>query len=151
LGFFKTRKEAEEASLALAKEAGLPGSPWLVQPTVGEYNKYYRQALSNLWAVNISSAPVKEDSAKVWTALTGDKAQRALKKLGSSDQPVRLYRSETTVNGQRQYRIRLGFFATQEEAVKAGQTLATAAGLTASQIGEPWAAHPTKEEEEANK
>jgi hypothetical protein len=150
LGFFKTREEAEAASASLAREAGLPGAPWLVQPTLAEYQKYYGQSLSSLWVVNISSTPVKEDSEKVWGALATNKAKGALKTLDNPDRPVRLYRSESTVNGQLQYRIRLGFFATQEEALKAGRTVALAAGLTASQIGEPWATRPTKEEEETN-
>ncbi|MDR1609192.1 MAG: SPOR domain-containing protein [Deltaproteobacteria bacterium] len=150
LGFFQTRDEALEASQRLAKEAKL-GQPWLVQPTKAEHNKYYGQSLSERWAINISSTIKKEDSEKYWQALEGDKAKKQLKKLERQGQSApRLYRSEATVNGQLNYRIRLGFFATQKEAEAAAQALVTAAGLTAAQIDKPWAVRPTVDEEKAN-
>jgi septal ring-binding cell division protein DamX len=151
LGFFATREEAEAASARLASEAKLTGAPWLVRPTMAEYNKYYGQSLSDRWAVNISSTPIEADSEKVWAALAGDKAKKYLDKIAQADQSApTVYRSEATVNDQTHYRIRLGFFATQAEAESAGQGLAAAAGLTASQIGQPWAVRPTVDEEKAS-
>jgi septal ring-binding cell division protein DamX len=58
-----------------------------------------------------------------------------------------MYSYETTVAGQRQYRIRLGFFATGPEAEEAGRALAAAAGLSEARIGKPWAVRPSLGEE----
>ncbi|MDR1395678.1 MAG: SPOR domain-containing protein [Deltaproteobacteria bacterium] len=149
LGFFATRAEAQEAGRKLAQDARLAAEPWLVQPSQAEYSRYYGQSLSDHWAVNISSTPVQEDSEKIWQTLSETRAQNFLRKLTPAAPLASpgLYRSETSVSGQRQYRIRLGFFLTQPEAEKAGRDLAAAAGLKAAQIGQPWAVRPTVDEE----
>jgi hypothetical protein len=152
LGFFPTKAEAAAAGSRLANDAKLSSSPWLVQPTQAEYKKYFGQSLSDFWVVNISSTPNQEDSEKVWRALAGTKAADYLKKLKSKGSLApKIYRSETTVNGQLHYRIRLGFFANQKEAEAAGQDLVAAAGLGSALIGQPWAVRPTVDEEKANR
>jgi hypothetical protein len=153
LGFFDTRNEAEAESRKITEEAKLSVTPWLVQPTVAEYNRYYGQSPSVHWAVNISSSPVSADSDRIWESIHGKKAQnfiRKLKKSQASDPDPKVYRTQTSVSGQLQYRIRLGFFDTQAEAEKAGRDLAAVAGLSAGQIGLPWAVRPTVDEEKAN-
>ncbi|MDR1085743.1 MAG: SPOR domain-containing protein [Deltaproteobacteria bacterium] len=153
LGFFDTRSEAEAAGRKITEEAKLSVTPWLVQPTAAEYRRYYGQSPSAHWAVNISSTPVSADSDRIWESLTGKKAQNFISKLKKSPAAVpgpKVYRTQTSVSGQIQYRIRLGFFDTQAEAEKAGRELAAAAGLSAGQIGLPWAVRPTVDEEKAN-
>jgi hypothetical protein len=108
--------------------------------------------LADLWAVNISSSPSREESDSVWSAL--ERATGALAGLEDRRAPglagLSLYRYETVVGETRQFRIRLGFFETDAQAVAAGRELAGAASLGQSRIGQPWAVRPTQDELEAN-
>jgi hypothetical protein len=151
LGFFETREEAEAASGRLLSEAKIGGTPWLVRPTVAERNKYIGQSLSAFWVVNIASTPNQADSEKFWLALEGEKAKNYLNNLKpmAGQKTPKIYRSEAVVNGQKHFRIRLGFFTDQKEAEAAGQALTKAAGLSPSQIGRPWATRPTVDEVKA--
>jgi hypothetical protein len=151
LGFFGDRAAAEAAGAAMAKKAGL-GTPWAVQPTVSEERGHNTVKLADLWAVNISSSPSREESDSVWSAL--ERATGALAGLEDRRAPglagLSLYRYETVVGETRQFRIRLGFFETDAQAVAAGRELAGAASLAQSRIGQPWAVRPTQDELEAN-
>jgi hypothetical protein len=153
LGFFTDRTAAEVAAVELAKKSSL-GTPWLVRPTISEVLKYDLPKLSNLWAVNISSTPNQAESDSIWTALNQGQALDVLNALkaqsGSEPSGVRLYRSEATVDGKTQYRVRLGFFDSSAKAEAAGRDLAQAASLGQSRIGQPWAVRPNQNEVEAS-
>ncbi|MDR1049943.1 MAG: SPOR domain-containing protein [Deltaproteobacteria bacterium] len=151
LGFYQTDDEARAEAGAVASGLGLP-APWTARPNLAEERQHNVQPLSDLWAVNISSTPDKAESDALWTALNGGPAREALAGVGASESggSPGLYRSETTVQGGVQHRIRLGFFGSRAEAEAAGKSLAAAAGLPASRIGVPWAVRPSLGEERAN-
>ncbi|MDR0356225.1 MAG: hypothetical protein LBJ64_10925 [Deltaproteobacteria bacterium] len=154
LGFFDTVDEARSSAQPLSQTAKL-SEPWLVRPNVAEVRRFNVSALSNLWAVNISSTPDQPDSEDIWNALNSDSAKQTVAALEEGRDPslpaLKLYRYETEVRGSKQYRIRLGFFASNQEAEQAGRRLVEAANLSASRIGEPWTVRPSIGEEQAYK
>ncbi|MDR1658383.1 MAG: SPOR domain-containing protein [Deltaproteobacteria bacterium] len=154
VGFFPDRAAAEAVGQGLASAAGV-GVPWTVRPNVAEVKRFRTAPLSSMWAVNLSSTPDEAESMAVWEALGQPKAIEVLKELsgrkaaGLTD--LNLYRYQTTIDGKKQYRIRLGFFQSGQTALEAGQTLVEAAALSSSRIGRPWAVRPTLAEEIDNK
>ncbi|MDR1043595.1 MAG: SPOR domain-containing protein [Candidatus Adiutrix sp.] len=89
-------------------------------------------AISDLWAVNISSTP---DAAESLPLLT---------RLMAAELGGQVYAYKAPVEGVTRYRIRVGFFNTRSEAEAVGQKIKEDFKLSAS----PWVVKPTVEEVE---
>lgn len=87
-------------------------------------------AISDKWAVNISSTPDAGESLKLLTRLLGNR-------IGGQ-----VYAYEVSIDGKTNHRIRVGFFNTKAEAEAVGQKIFEEFSLTSR----PWAVQPTVEE-----